>query len=154
MVRLAIADNAAFFASDIELNRPGPSFTVDTLRQLRADFGAGAELYLLLGGDSLASLAAWREAAELPRLARIALYPRPGYIPDLTALEEQLPGIGAALTRLDAPLLDISASDIRARVRSGRTIRYLVPAPVAAYIYARGLYSAQSNPDPLQAKPC
>lgn len=155
MVQLAIADNAAFRASDIELKRPGPSYTIDTLRQLGAECGAETELYLILGGDSLASLAAWRQAQELPKLARIALYPRPGFTPDLARLEQQIPGIGTALTRLDAPLLEISATAIRARVSSGRSIRYLVPAAVQAYIREHGLYSAQLNGQrPSAAKPC
>jgi len=145
MVQLAIADNPAFRVERLEIDRPGPSYTIDTLRILHRQ-RTNCELYLVLGSDSLASLASWREARALPGLARIAVYPRPGVCPDLERLEQDLPGLQAALIELDAVQLNLSATAIRQRVQAGRSIRYLVPAAVEDYIRCHGLYLAGTPP--------
>ncbi len=145
MVQLAVADNPAFRALRLEIDRPGPSFTVDTLRALRVELGEDCELVLILGGDALASLASWREARTLPDLARIAVYPRPGAAPNIARLEQDLPGLRAAIVDLDAVQMDISASEIRQRVQDGRSIRYLVPAPVEAFIREHHLYLTERD---------
>ncbi|MHB9034113.1 MAG: nicotinate-nucleotide adenylyltransferase [Anaerolineae bacterium] len=154
MVSLAIAGNPAFRDSSLEIDRPAPSFTVDTLRELHALYGSACELTLIIGGDSLATLTKWHQARLLPELARIAVYPRPGIQPDFTRLEQALPGLTAALSVLDAVQLDISSSAVRQRVRSGRSIRYLVPDNVAAFIQTRGLYLAETDTDPARNCPC
>jgi nicotinate-nucleotide adenylyltransferase len=147
MVEVAIADNSCFALSTAELHRPGPSYTIDTLAQLRVEYGADAALYLIMGGDMVYDLPEWRDPAEIVRqVAGIAALHRPGYgfAPERVAeLEQQLPGLGAALHPLEGPLLDISATQIRARVRQGMPIRYLVPDGVAAFIHEHGLYQAQ-----------
>jgi nicotinate-nucleotide adenylyltransferase len=136
MTRLAVEGNPRFEVSDAELARGGVSYTVDTLRAMHAA-GPGAEPVLVLGGDSLAAFATWREPAEILRLARLVVYRRPGF--DEAAVPAE---VRARATFVDAPLLDLSGTELRARVAAGRTIRYLVPEPVRAYIGRHGLYRA------------
>ncbi|MHB1354929.1 MAG: nicotinate-nucleotide adenylyltransferase [Anaerolineae bacterium] len=145
MVELAIADNIAFQTCRLEIEREGPSYTVDTLQQLRALYGPQPELYLLMGTDSLAMIASWHHVTELVQLARIVAYTRPGASFDLDGLNRKVPGLAAAVNLLDAVKLDISATDIRRRVRTGRTIRYMVPPSVEAYIHQHGLYLTEGT---------
>lgn len=130
MVALAIAGEPRFRLELIELGRAGPSYTVETLRALR-ERDAGTDFTLLVGADAAAELAQWREAQALPGLARIVAFGR------AAALAPESLLIGG---RLDVPALDVSASEVRARVRRGASIRYWVPDAVAAFIAARGLY--------------
>ena len=134
MVRLAVEGNERFSLSDIEFHRPGPHFTVDTLRALRAEC-PGADLALVVGGDSLASFASWREPDAILRLARLVAYRRPG-----AGLAGVAAHVLARTTLVDGPALDLSATEIRARIAAGQTVRYLVPDAVRAYIAAHGLY--------------
>jgi nicotinate-nucleotide adenylyltransferase len=131
MVRAAIQGDARFEASDLEMRREGPSYTVDTLRELTA-LHPGAELFLLVGADVVREMPDWREPMEVARLARIAAITREGEgIPD----GSRLPTRSVPVTRLD-----VSATEIRRRVAAGQTIRYLVPEAVLALIEADGLY--------------
>jgi len=130
MLELAIAGTPGFTIERIELERPGPSYTVDTLLALRAR-EPEARLTLLLGADAAAELDAWHRAAELPRLARIAMFTRPGTPVPVSPL------IAAAVT---VPAVEISATEIRRRVRTGRPIRYWVPDAVAEYVARHRLY--------------
>lgn len=143
MVAAAIADNPAFELSRIELERPGPSYTVDTLRALRERLGAGdgVELWFILSVEALREMPTWHEPRTIVRLCRFAVAPRPGVArPSRRWLVEQL-GTAEPFVFLDGPHVGISASEIRARASAGRSIRYLVPPPVAAYIAAHGLYA-------------
>ncbi|HEY6866578.1 MAG TPA: nicotinate-nucleotide adenylyltransferase [Candidatus Eisenbacteria bacterium] len=133
MTRLAVRGNAAFRLSTLEVRRRGPSFTVDTLRALRAR-APGARLYLLMGEDSLVEFSGWREPAAIAALASLAVARRPGRGRRGSA------GRPPRVTWLDNPGLELSSSAIRARVRRGRSIRYLVPDAVAAYVRRHGLY--------------
>jgi nicotinate-nucleotide adenylyltransferase len=119
-----------FGVERIELDRPGPSYTVDTLLALRAR-EPDARLTLLLGADAAAELGAWHRAAELPGLARIVVFARPGAPVPVSPL------ISAAI---EVPALEISATEIRRRVRTGRPIRYWVPDAVAEYVVRHRLY--------------
>jgi nicotinate-nucleotide adenylyltransferase len=130
MVALATAGRAAFFASDAELERSGPSYTVDTLRAWQQE-RPGDDLVLLLGSDAYAELRSWREAEAVLGLCRIAVVARPGEAADV-AVQDAL--------RVGGPGLPVSSSEIRRRVREGRSVRYLVPDAVADYIEKRGLY--------------
>jgi nicotinate-nucleotide adenylyltransferase len=143
MVGAAIADNPAFAVSRVDLERPGPHYTVATLALLQQEYPQ-AELFFLIGGDSLTQLLAWRDPAGIVQRARLAVMPRPGYTPDLEVLERAVPGVQDRLIWIDAPGLDIAASDLRRRVREGLPIRYLVPPPVEAYIRKHCLYTASS----------
>ncbi|NLG27620.1 MAG: nicotinate-nucleotide adenylyltransferase [Chloroflexi bacterium] len=142
MVRLAVHDNPAFDVSRVDLDRAGPSFTVDTLRSLHAEYGSATQLYFVMGADSLLAFKAWHKPKEILRLTRLIVVTRPGYALDLAALDRELPGIAAATGVLDSISLDISATDLRARVRQGRPIRYQVPCAVARYIAEHQLYAA------------
>jgi nicotinate-nucleotide adenylyltransferase len=130
MLELAIANVPGMVVETIELSRPGPSYTVDTLRALRAR-EPSAEFTLLLGADAAADLPAWRETAEIPRLARVVVFARPG-----TAV----PALPAIAETVEVPAIDISATAIRQRVREGRSIRHWVPDAVAEYIAWHRLY--------------
>ena len=141
MVQAAIADNPGFALSRVDLDRPGPHYTVDMLALVQQEY-PGAELVFLMGGDSLAQLPFWRDPAGIARLARLAVMRRPGYEPDLEALERTVPGLSERLLWIDAPPLALSSSDLRRRVREGLPICYLVPPPVESYIREHHLYEA------------
>lgn len=137
MVELAIAGNPAFEVSRVELERTGPSYTVDTLDAL----SPGRHLTLILSAESFRGLPSWHEAERILALARIAIVPRGGLAPPGKGwLEEHFPGVKARIVELDAPRLRLSATDIRARVAAGRSIRYLVPDAVIGYIEDHDLY--------------
>jgi nicotinate-nucleotide adenylyltransferase len=143
MVELAIAGEPRFAVSRIEIDRPGPSYTADTVEALMAgpDGDRPPKLTVILSAESFADLPSWHEPARLLRIARIAVAPRPGHPPPTTAwLAQRLPGFAHRIDVLEGPHLDISASDIRARVAAGRPIHGLVTPPVAAYIEAHHLY--------------
>jgi len=141
MVRLAIAGKAYFRLSTMEIDRPGPSYTVDTMAELRGQINTEDELYFILGWDNLAEMPRWREPARLIQLCYLVAVPRPGYpVPDLMKLEGNIPGIAKRVIVMDKPELDISATEIRKRLSGGEPINDLVPAAVAKYIRRHGLY--------------
>jgi nicotinate-nucleotide adenylyltransferase len=133
MTRLATRGNRRFTVSALEADRSGPSFTVETLRELHVRH-PGARLYLMMGADSLAEFSSWHKPDEIRKLATLAVAVRPGARPR--------PGGGTrpGIVLLQNPGIELSSSAIRARVRAGRSIRYLVPEPVAAYIARHHLY--------------
>jgi nicotinate-nucleotide adenylyltransferase len=142
LVSAAIADDAFLELSTLELDRPGPSYTIETVERLLPTLGPTDELVLLMAADSLADIDGWREPERLLHLVRWAVGPRPGVeAPDRSALERRFGADAGRITLLDGPALDVSASAIRARVAAGRTIRYLVPERVEAEIAARHLYA-------------
>ena len=130
MLDLAVAGAPGFAVERVELDRPGPSYTVDTLRALRAR-DPGVALTLLLGADAAAELDAWHRAEELPGLARIVVFGRPG---------APMPATPLITATVEVPAIEISATEIRARVRAGQPIRYWVPDAVAEYIARHRLY--------------
>jgi nicotinate-nucleotide adenylyltransferase len=144
MVGLAIAGNAAFAISSIEIDRPGPSFTSDTLEALAAGERAGGrvpDLTFILSAETLRDLPTWHAPERLIDTCRIAVVPREGYpAPEEAWLREQFPGREHRFDLLAGPRLGLSSTSIRERVVVGRSIRYLVPAAVAAYIGDHGLY--------------
>lgn len=139
LVERAIAGNPRFALSRVDLDRPGPHYTVEMLRLLRQEFPE-AELVFLIGGDSLRDLSLWSRPGELIRLARLGVMRRPGNTPDLARLEQDIPGVGERVDWIDAPQIDISATDIAHRVSAGLSIRYQTPDAVRAYIDAHDLY--------------
>lgn len=147
LCRLATAGDPLFEVSDWELAQPGPNYTLLTVQHFRAQYGADAPLYWLLGQDSLGELHTWYEVGALAEACALVTAPRPGPpAPDFTALAALLSP--AALNRLRAqvlatPLIDISATEIRRRVRAGLSVRYLVPDAVAEYIAAHRMYRAE-----------
>jgi nicotinate-nucleotide adenylyltransferase len=140
MVQRACSGNPGLRPSDIELRRPPPSYTVDTLAELRAALPKTYELYFVLGADALCDMGRWREPQRILDLAHIAVLARPGVTLDLAALEIELPGLGERLTVIKGPLLDISSTALRQRLAAGQPIRYQVPDAVCDYIAEHGLY--------------
>lgn len=134
MVRLAVAGNDRFEASDLEFGRSGPHYTVDTLRALRAEH-PGGDLALVVGGDSLAAFTTWREPDAILEMARLVVYRRPG-----SSFDAVPDHVMARTTVVEGPGLDLSATELRARLAAGLSARYLVPDDVLGYIAARGLY--------------
>ena len=145
MVELAIADNPVFEASRVELERTGPSYTADTLETLSA---SDPELVLILSAEAFRDLRMWHRPERILELARLAVVPRDGF-PDANRafLAEHFPGFEDRASFLTGPRLRLSASDLRDRAARGRSLRYLVPDAVAAYIGDHALYS-----DPIWRK--
>ena len=142
MIRLAITDQPGFRLSTVDIDRPGPSYTVDTVAQLQAELGAGDELFFILGRDNLGQLAQWKEPARLIKMCYLVAVPRPGYLlPDLNSLEAVIPGLSRRLILRDSPNIDMDSTVIRERVTRGLSISHLVPEPVDEYIKKHKLYS-------------
>jgi nicotinate-nucleotide adenylyltransferase len=141
MLRRALTGKPDIKISRMEVERPGPSYTVDTIDAIRKRYGGRADIYFILGWDSLAQLPGWREPERIMAMCRLVAVPRPGYPrPDLAVLEKRIPGVSRKVTFLDRPHLDISGTMIRERVGRGESVDRLVPAPVADYIKKHRLY--------------
>jgi nicotinate-nucleotide adenylyltransferase len=133
MTRLATADNPAFVVSDCEIRRGGVSYTVETLRDLQHTHPEHT-FVLCIGGDSLRDLGTWRAPEEIVARVSLLVYQRP----DATLPAD--PRFAHRVQLVEAPLLPLSSTDLRQRIATGRSIRYLVPEPVRAYIVAHDLY--------------
>lgn len=142
MVELAIDGIDRLHVLAAELERPGDTYTVDTLDGLRAGKMAGDELYFVVGADALASMHRWKEPSRLLEMARLAVAARGGGVPPLEQLEAVAPGARARVIELRMEPVDVSATDLRRRVHAGEPIRGDVPDAVADYIHERGLYTA------------
>lgn len=152
MVRLAIAGADAFDVSDVELNRPGPSYTIDTIAAFRQEYGLEVMLYWLIGADSLADLAMWHRAADLVDACQIITLARPGWTIDAALArlrdrlsDEQIGRLASGV--LTTPLIEISATAIRHRIATGKSIRFMLPSVVQHYIGQRGLYRRHTEPN-------
>jgi nicotinate-nucleotide adenylyltransferase len=130
MLELALAGTREFAVETAELERAGPSYTVETLEALRAR-EPGVAFTLLVGADAAAELEAWHRAAELPGLARVVVFARPG---------ARMPASALVAATIEVPAVEISATEIRHRVCAGRSIRYWVPDPIAEYVARHRLY--------------
>ncbi|MES2209938.1 MAG: nicotinate-nucleotide adenylyltransferase [Chloroflexota bacterium] len=151
MVRLAIAGNPAFELSRVDVDRPGPSYTADTIALLGdARLGTGVEpdLTLIMSTETLAGLPSWHQPLRLVRQCRIAVVPREGHAaPSDAWLTEHFPGLEHRFDLLAGPRLGISSTAIRDRVASGRSIRYLVPEAVERHIADHHLYARANRAD-------
>lgn len=140
MLQRMIMHNPAFEISRVEIDRPGPHYTIDTVR-LIAQQEPDAELYLLIGGDSLHDLPTWRLSADLvAEVSSIGVMRRPGDAIDLISLEEKLPGVTEKVRFLDALVQPVSSSELRRRVAAGEMYRYYVAPEVYDYIETNQLY--------------
>jgi nicotinate-nucleotide adenylyltransferase len=145
LVELAIVGDDRFESSRIELDREGPSYTSETLRQMRSA-APDDEHFLILGGDQAAALGSWHEPEEVLSLATVAVVERVSWTRNAIGIKlGRLKG-AQAVRYLDMPLMQVSSSAIRRRVAAGRPIRYLVPDAVASYVEANGLYAPASAP--------
>jgi len=140
MAELAIAGKPHFAVSRVDLERQGPSFTLDTLLLLRKEVGPEEALFFIEGADSLADILKWHEPQGILELCELAVVRRPGVTIDLAKLEVRLPGLTSKVHWIEMPWLDISSSDVRARVKQGKPISYLVPDRVEEYVSAQSLY--------------
>ncbi|MBF6612811.1 MAG: nicotinate-nucleotide adenylyltransferase [Chloroflexi bacterium] len=140
MVAGAIADNPRFALSRVDVDRPSPSYTVETLRQLRTEWGEQLKMWFIVGSDSLRTFAGWHDPEGILAQARLAVVKRPGVIVDFSAQVTAVPQLATSVDWVEAPLIDISATNLRRRVAERRSIRYRVPDSVRDYIEANGLY--------------
>ncbi len=141
MTELAIQDNPGFALCTVDLDRPGPHYTTDTIRLIRQQYSlSAADCYFIIGGDSLQDLPTWHNPAELLTLCRLAVIHRPGIRPDVAGLARQLAGLSERLTWVEMPPSGLSSTAIRASVSRGQSIRYQIPDSVRAYIEREGLY--------------
>ena len=141
MLRLAIKGKPGLEISDIEIKRPGPSYTIDTITELKQTWGDETEIYFILGCDSLLQIPQWKDPSRLAAICRLVAVPRPGCpAPDMKSLEKKVPGITRSVIFLDHPNLDLSATDIRERIANGKSTDDYIPEPVAEYIQKHELY--------------
>ncbi|MBN1369654.1 MAG: nicotinate (nicotinamide) nucleotide adenylyltransferase [Dehalococcoidaceae bacterium] len=146
MARLAIDGEEGFSVSAMEIERSGATYTADTLEELKRQDSVTDRYYFILGWDNLEKLKDWHQPLRIIENCYIVAIPRKGYaLPDTEKLEKELPGILQCLFLLDKPVIDVSASSIRQKVRLSQDITGLVPEKVAGYIRERGLY----KPNPL-----
>jgi len=139
LTELAVQSNEFFRVSRVEIDRPGPSYAIDTLGLLRAEYGEAAEFYFIMGADSIGEVLTWHRGEELFGLCRFIAANRPDF--DLETARARLsPAQLERVEWLDVPGLDLASRELRQRVRDGRPIRYLVPAEVEAEIARCGLY--------------
>jgi nicotinate-nucleotide adenylyltransferase len=139
MLALALAGNPAFRVEEIEKDRPGPSYTADTLEVLHGHHPEH-EFFLLLGGDALRDLPGWHEPGRIVTRAALVVMARTGApVMQAESMQAKL-GQPVRLESVEAPLVDICSTDLRERVRQGRSIRYLLPRAVEAYVQDKGLY--------------
>jgi nicotinate-nucleotide adenylyltransferase len=141
MTRLAIAGNPLFELCPIEMERPGPSYTIDSIDQLERLYPGDTTLFLVMAADSLAQIDTWREPDRLLERVEWIVGPRPGDpLPDREALVERFGEKASRIHLLSGPSLDVSSTALRQRVADGHPIRYLVPRGVEELITERGLY--------------
>ncbi len=144
MAELAVAGNARFQVSRVDADRPGPHYTIDMVNIVRGQMPPGGELYFLMGYDSLTELPTWHTPQALVAACHLVALTRYNVPVNWEDLERELPGIRERVTLLDMPELEIASHHIQARVRAGRSIRYLVPEAVCAYIREQGLYAVNT----------
>ncbi len=143
MVKLAIASNPQFEVSAAEMERPGPSYTLDTVEAMKKAFGPEDELYFIAGSDAIMDMPRWKEPERVMSLCRIVGVERPGAPEiDAEALRPLIPAVSSCLAVVDASRIDISSTVIRERIRGGLSISDMVPTEVEQYIRKHGLYSS------------
>jgi len=142
MTLLAVQSNPHFEVSRIELDRPGRSYSIETVKELKLMYGQATELYWIIGADSVLDMFIWKDVDELLSLCNFVAINRPGY--DLSKADQRFL---SKVQLFRATGVDISASKVRRRVEQGKTIRYLVPSNVENYISENGLYGYESTDD-------
>ncbi|HHY47008.1 MAG TPA: nicotinate-nucleotide adenylyltransferase [Firmicutes bacterium] len=151
MTVLATATNPYFKVSRIEMEREGPSYTVDTIREFASRLGPGIQLFFITGADATLEIVTWKDSDELLRQCSFIAATRPGYQrekieEEVTRIKDRCPN---GIYILEVPALAISSTDIRRRVREGKPIKYLVPESVESYIFKAGLYKVSNSAQAL-----
>ena len=139
MLECAIADNDRYTISRVDVDRPGPHYTVDTVRILQEQY-PDTEFFFLMGGDSLLNLPSWYQPQELIALCKLAVMARPGSPLPPELKETLLPGLADRIIVIESPMLGFSSTEVADRLETKRSVRYLVPDSVLAYIQLNGLY--------------
>ncbi len=139
MLQIALADNPRFAISRVDIDRPGPHYSLDTVKIIQQAH-ADTELYFVMGGDSLRDLPTWHRPEQLIEHCRLAVMERPGTDAHPAMHDPILPGLAERVVMVNAPMLQIASSSIVPRLQQGRSVRYLVPDGVLAYIHEQGLY--------------
>lgn len=148
MVKLAVGDRQGLEVSTIEIDRPGPTYTVDTLAEMRRDLGSDVELYFIMGMDSIRELPRWREPERLFDMCTVIAVSRPDSVDvSIADIEREFPAARGRIKTILGPMLDISATDIRTRIAEARSISDCVPPPVERYICENGLYLCDTDRD-------
>ena len=146
MVEMAVASNPFFKVSRVEMDREGPSYTVDTLRAVRAVQDEDAQMWFILGSDALMDLPNWSRPGEIVAETRLAVAGREPLTPgDIARLEPAVPGLQARLDFVPMPQIGVSSSELRSRFRQGRSCRYWIPPEVERYVLAHDLYRGPTN---------
>ena len=146
MVQLAVADNPFFRASDMEIRRLGPTYTVETVETILSEKGKDTEIYLILGIDALEQIYHWKDPIRLLELCVPVVFDRPGYsIKVLIEMEKNMPGLRERIVVVEGQTTGISSSDIRNRVASGNPIKNLVPRDVETFILKRRMYKCMAG---------
>ena len=140
MVELGIACNPHFEISRVDVDRPGPSYSVDTISILLDQYGQSTEIFFIMGLDSLVEVPTWHQPGRLIQLCQLVAVTRPGFEVDMRHLDASVPGISSRVQIIDMPALDISSSDLQRRVAKGLPIKYQVPEEVERYINEHHLY--------------
>ena len=143
MTVIATSSNPRFTVSRVEVDRDGPTYTVDTLRQLRSQQSGPCELFFITGADAMLEIFHWKDSEAVLSQAHFIAATRPGY--DIARFEQEAPSSHTNVSVMDIPALAISSSDIRRRVEMGEPIRYLVPEGVQTYIEKAGLYARRPH---------
>jgi nicotinate-nucleotide adenylyltransferase len=138
MTVIATASNPLFRVSRMEVDRDGPTYTVETLKSLKAELGSDTDLYFITGADAIAEIIQWKDQEVLRGLAHFIAATRPGY--SIAALDGPAGNDLPEIVTMNIPALAISSTDIRTRIAAGRPIRYLVPEGVKSYVEKAGLY--------------
>jgi len=141
MTVIATASNPRFSVSRLEIDRPGPTYTVETLQELRRQAEGDIDMFFITGADAMLEILEWKDPEEVLSQAHFIAATRPGY--DLARFEERAPTSHPNISVMDIPALAISSTDIRRRVAAGEPIRYLVPEGVQTYIEKAGLYRSE-----------
>ncbi len=146
MIELAIADRPCFAVSRVDLDRPGPHYTVDTVARLKTDNNLDAETcFFIIGSDSLEALPTWHAPERLLGLCRLAVGHRPGYRPDLADLTSLLPDLPERITWVEMPANPISSTALRQQIARDEDVTGLIPSAVVAYIQQMGLYKSEAH---------
>lgn len=141
MTVLATTSNPHFDVSSIEMDRPGPSYTIDTIYELKRQYGENTDLFFITGADAIADIPTWDRIEELLGLCQFIAATRPGFLPNVDNIKDYFGELGSTrIHRLETPELEISSTNIRERLKRGFSIKYIVPAAVEDYIYKEGLY--------------
>lgn len=141
MTAMATYSNPFFHVSSIEMDRPGPSYTIDTIYELRKRYGTQTEIYFITGADAIQEIPTWDRIEELLGICHFIAATRPGCVPSVDNIKEHFGELGEQkIHRLNTPELEISSTDIRERIKKGYSIKYIVPESVENYIIKEGLY--------------